>query len=127
MTRSLNKVMLIGNLARDPSLRTTTIGTSVCNFTLITNRDFTDSKTNTKQEIPEFHSIVAWSGLAEVCAKILKTGDRVYVEGRIQSKKYTDKTGIERNATEIVISEMMLLPRGRDAENFDDDVPPELL
>lgn len=129
MTRSLNKVMLIGNLARDPSLRTTTTGSSVCNFTVVTNREYTDSK-GEKQEIPEFHNIVAWANLAEISAKLLKQGDRVYVEGRLQTRKYADKEGVDKYSTEIIINEMLLLPRGvkpEGGDSFEDDVASAIL
>ena len=111
MARSLNKVSLIGNLARDPSLRTTNSGTSVCNFTIVTKRDYQDSS-GERKEIPEYHNIVAWGTLAEICSKILRQGNKTFVEGRLQSKKYTGKDGIERTSTEVVISQMIALTHG---------------
>lgn len=137
MARSLNKVSLIGNLARDPSLRTTNSGTSVCNFTIVTNRDYQDSQ-GERKEIPEFHNVVAWGTLAEICSKLLRQGNRTFVEGRLQSKKYTGKDGIERTATEVVISEMIALTRSDsdynnssydqdDDDDFGDEVSSALL
>jgi len=133
MSRSLNKVLLIGNLARDPSLRTTNTGTSVCNFTIVTNRSYQDSGGEYK-EIPEYHNVVAWGSLAEICSKILRQGSKTYVEGRLQSKKYTGKDGIERTSTEVVISEMLALsPNSKydsgydDGDDFGEDVSAALM
>lgn len=111
MTRSLNKVILIGNLTDDPILRQTKSETSVCNFKVATNRDYINSD-GERQEIPEYHSIVAWGKLADICANILKKGDRAYLEGRMESRKFVDKTGVERSVIDIVINDMILLPRG---------------
>lgn len=127
MARSVNKVNLLGNLARDPALRTTNNGTSVCNFTVVTNRDYQDANGD-KQEIPEFHSVVAWGNLAEICSQFLHQGDRVWVEGRIQSKKYQGKDGVDRTATEIVISEMIsLTPKSEHNDNLEEDVASAIL
>ncbi|MFA6814154.1 MAG: single-stranded DNA-binding protein [Candidatus Pacebacteria bacterium] len=107
--RSLNKVMLIGNLTRDPNLRFTPNGTAVCSFGLATNRSWTNSDSGEKQERVDFHNVVAWSKLAEICGQLLHKGDKTYVEGRIQTRDWKTEEGIERRITEIVIDNMMLL------------------
>jgi len=116
--RSLNKVMLIGNLTRDPNLRYTPNGTAVCSFGLATNRSWTPSDGGEKQEKVEYHNIVAWSKLAEICGQLLHKGDKVYVEGRLQTREWKSDDNQERKITEIVIDNMMLLysSKGRDGE-----------
>nr|MDQ3008093.1 single-stranded DNA-binding protein [bacterium] len=81
-TRSLNKVQLIGNLTRDPNLRYTPNSTAVCSFSIATNRTWTPADGGEKQEKVEYHNIVAWSKLADICGQLLHKGDKVYVEGR---------------------------------------------
>lgn len=108
-TRSLNKVMLIGNLTRDPQMRYTPNNTAVCTFGLATNRSWTSADGKEKQEQVEFHNIVAWAKLADICASLLHKGDKVYVEGRIQTRKWEGEDKIERKNTEIVIENMMLV------------------
>jgi single-strand DNA-binding protein len=107
--RSLNKVMLIGNLTRDPNLRFTPNGTAVCSFGLATNRSWTSSDSGEKQERVDFHNVVAWGKLAEICGQLLHKGDKIYVEGRIQTRDWKTEDGAERRITEIVIDNMMLL------------------
>lgn len=106
--RSVNKVILVGRLTDDPVLRTTGTGTSVCNFGLATNRQYVD-KQNQRKEIPEYHNIVAWSNLAEICSEYLRKGDQVYVEGRIQAREYAAKDGSTKTSIDIIINEMMML------------------
>jgi single-strand DNA-binding protein len=101
--------MLIGNLTRDPNLRFTPNGTAVCSFGLATNRSWTNSDSGEKQERVDFHNVVAWSKLAEICGQLLHKGDKTYVEGRIQTRDWKTEEGIERRITEIVIDNMMLL------------------
>lgn len=107
--RSLNKVMLIGNLTRDPNLRFTPNGTAVCSFGLATNRSWTSNDNGEKQERVDFHNVVAWGKLAEICGQLLHKGDKTYVEGRIQTRDWKTEDGAERRITEIVIDNMMLL------------------
>jgi|WetSurMetagenome_2_1015567.scaffolds.fasta_scaffold61334_1 single-strand DNA-binding protein len=116
-TRSLNKVMLIGNLTRDPELKYTPSGTGVCTFGLATNREWTDSS-GQKQEGAEFHRIVAWGKLGEICSQLMTKGRKVYVEGRLQTRAWKSQDGADRQVTEVVIEEMILLdaPRGEHAE-----------
>ncbi|MFZ5376268.1 MAG: single-stranded DNA-binding protein [Patescibacteria group bacterium] len=119
--RSLNKVMLIGNLTRDPNLRFTPNSTAVCSFGLATNRSWTPSDGGEKQERVDFHNIVAWSKLAEICGQLLHKGDKVYVEGRIQTRDWKTEDGAERRITEIVIDNMMLLSSKTGAVQGDED------
>lgn len=106
--RSLNKVILIGNLTRDPELRYTPAGTAVCTFGLATNRQWTTQTGETKEET-EFHRIVAWNKLAELCSQLLAKGRKVYVEGRLATHSWTSQDGTQRTTTEIVIDDMIIL------------------
>jgi single-strand DNA-binding protein len=109
MAKSLNKVMLIGNLGKDPELRYTTSGVAVATFSLATNESWKDQDGNT-QERTEWHNIVAWKKLAEICGEWLKKGKKVYIEGRIQTRSYDDKnTGAKKYITEIVAENMIML------------------
>ena len=107
--RSLNKVLLIGNLTRDPNLRYTGTGTAVCSFGLATNRSWTSQDGGDKQEKVEFHNIVAWSKLADICGQLLHKGDKVFVEGRLQTREWKAEDGADRRITEVVIDNMILL------------------
>ncbi|MGA9116608.1 MAG: single-stranded DNA-binding protein [Bacteroidota bacterium] len=109
MARSLNKVMLIGNLGKDPELRYTSSGVAVATFTLATNESWKDQEGN-MQERTEWHTIVAWRRLAEICGEWLKKGKKVYIEGRLQTRSFDDKnTGTKRYVTEIVADNMIML------------------
>ena len=110
MARSLNKVQLIGNLTRDPELRYTPQGTAVCTIGLATNRQWT-TESGEKKEDAEFHRLVAWNKLAEICSQLLKKGRKVYVEGRLQTRTWTGQDGQPRTTTEIVISDMIILDK----------------
>ncbi|HUV46522.1 MAG TPA: single-stranded DNA-binding protein [Candidatus Bathyarchaeia archaeon] len=112
-SRSLNKVMLIGNLTRDPELRYTPQGTAVCTFGLATNRYWQPSGGGEKQEEAEFHRIVCWQKLAELCAQLLFKGRKAFVEGRLQTRNWTGKDGQERITTEVVIDNMIVLDSRR--------------
>lgn len=112
MAKGLNKVMLIGNLGKDPELRYTTSGKAVANFSLATSESWKDADGNA-QEKTEWHNIVAWQKLAEICGEWLKKGKKVYIEGRIQTRSYDDKnTGQKRYITEIVADNMLMLDGG---------------
>lgn len=110
--RNLNKVMLIGNLTRDPELRYTAQGTAVCTFGLATNR-YWITETGEKKEETEFHRIVAWNKLAELCNQLLAKGRKVYVEGRLQTRTWAGADGVQRKTTDIVISDMVILDSKR--------------
>ena len=114
--KNLNKVMLIGNLTRDPELKKTNSGSSVCTFSVATNRDWTDSTGNAKSEVM-FHRIIAWSKLAEIIPQFTRKGSRIYVEGRIIYREYKDKEGNDRYITEIVASDVIGLSTKKDNED----------
>lgn len=105
-TRSLNKVMLIGNLTRDPELKYTAQGTAICTFGLATNRSWT-TEDGEKKENATFHRIVAWDKLAEICEQILYKGRKTYLEGRLNNREWEGDDNETRRVTEIVISEMI--------------------
>jgi len=107
---SLNRVQLIGNLTRDPEVRQSANGTMVVNFGLATNFTWTDAQGN-RQTKPEFHNIVAWRKLAEICSTYLKKGSRVYVEGRLQTRDWEGQDGVKRQKTEIIADNMIMLDR----------------
>jgi len=112
--------MLIGNLTRDVELRHTKEGTAVATFGLATNRNWTQ-ETGEKREETDFHRIVAWGKLAELCEKYLKKGRKVYVEGRLHSHSWTDNEGLQKAVTEINISDMVMLdskPQEQDKEEI---------
>lgn len=117
--RSLNKVLLIGNLTRDPEMRYTPQGTAVCTFGLATNREWVDGS-GQKQEGAEFHNIVAWSKLAEICSQVLFKGRKCYVSGRLQTRTWQGQDGQDRKVTEIVIDEMIAFGEGRGVSGAED-------
>jgi single-strand DNA-binding protein len=108
MARSLNKAMLIGNLGADPEVRTTPGGTRVATLSVATSRTWTDRGGN-QQEKTEWHRIVAWDRLAEICERYLNKGDRVYVEGRIEYRQWEGQDGQTKYTTEIRAREMVML------------------
>ena len=108
MARSLNKVQLIGNLTRDPELRYTPSGAAVCTFGLATNRSWTTDAGEKREEV-DFHNIVAWRKLAELCSQFLVKGRKVYVEGRLTTRSWTGQDGQQKSRTEVVIDDMILL------------------
>jgi single-strand DNA-binding protein len=110
MSKSVNKVILVGNLTRDPELKQMEGKKSLCVFGLATNRSRVN-EAGEKHEEPEFHHIVAWDKLAEVCHQYLRKGRMVHVEGRLQNRTYTGQDGIEKYTTEIVAEEIMMLDK----------------
>ena len=113
---NLNRAMLIGNLTRDPEVRTTPSGQNVASFGVATNRSWTD-QSGQKQEKAEFHNIVAWGKLADICGQYLTKGKKIYVEGRLQSREWEGQDGIKRNRTEIVLENMIMLEIGDDPQH----------
>jgi single-strand DNA-binding protein len=107
-SRSVNKVILIGNLGKDPELRYTSSGVAVATFSVATNESWKDTEGNT-QERTQWHNVVAWRKLAEICGEYLKKGGQLYLEGRLQYRNYDDKNGVKRYVTEIVMDEMVML------------------
>jgi len=117
---SLNKVMLIGNLGKDPELRHTPAGTAVATFSIATSERFKSKQTNEWEEKTEWHNIVLWSKLAETAGQYLAKGKTVYIEGRLQTRKWQDRDGNTRYTTEIVGDTMkMLSPKGEGARGGD--------
>ena len=110
---SVNKVILLGNLGRDPETRYTTGGDAVTNLNVATNEQWKD-KNGEKQERTEWHRVVLFGRQAEVAGEYLKKGRSVYIEGRLQTRKYTDKDGVEKYSTEIVADRMQLVGGGRE-------------
>src|SRR5947207_9822433 len=104
----LNKIMLIGNLGKDPELNVTADGTPVTKFSLAVNR-FTKSSTGEREKETEWFNIVAWRQLAETCERYLHKGSKVYIEGRLTQRKYTDREGIQRTAVDVIASDMRML------------------
>lgn len=113
MARSLNRVQLIGNLTRDPELRYTPSGTAVVSFGIATNRSWATDN-GEKHEEAEFHNIVAWNKLAELCSQFLTKGRKIYVEGRLATRSWNAQDGSQRQKTEIVIDDMILLDSKRE-------------
>lgn len=107
---SVNKVILVGNLGKDPELRYTASGTAVANFSLATTERYKDRDGNS-QEKTEWHNIVVWRQLAEICGKYLTKGKQIYIEGKIQTRSYDDRDGNKRYITEIVVDQMQMLGR----------------
>ncbi len=125
MARSVNKVILIGNLGKDPELRYISSGTAVATFSLATNESWTDQDGN-QQERTAWHNIVAWGKLAEIAAEYLKKGRKAYIEGRLQYREYEGKNGIKRNVTEIVMTDLVMLGAKQDGEKEEPGIqPPE--
>jgi single-strand DNA-binding protein len=107
---NLNKAMIIGNLTRDPELKSTPSGRSVCSFGVATNQVWTDQQ-GQRQERAEFHNVVTWGKLAEICGQYLTKGKKIYIEGRLQTRDWEGQDGAKRNRTEIVAENMIMLDR----------------
>ncbi len=110
---SVNKVIIIGNLGKDPEVRYMPSGSAICNITVATSRQWKDKTSGERQEETEWHRITFFDRMAEIAGEYLKKGRPVYVEGRLKTRKYTDKDGVEKYATDIVATDMQLLG-GRD-------------
>jgi single-strand DNA-binding protein len=147
MARGVNKVILVGNLGRDPEVRYMPSGNAVANVTLATTESWKDKQSGEKQERTEWHNVVFYSRLAEIAGEYLKKGSQVYVEGSLRTRKWQDKSGNDRYTTEIIASEMQMLggrsgsagyaaadsapamsgssasSAGSAAPDFDDDIP----
>lgn len=108
---SLNKVLLIGNLTRDPELRSTPTGQSVANFDIATNRVWKDPATGERKEAAEYHKIVVWRRLAEIAGQYLRKGSKIFIEGRVQTRSWQDQSGNKRYITEIIAENMQMLDR----------------
>lgn len=127
MSRSLNKVQLIGNLTRTPELKYTPSGSAYCTFGIATNREWKVDGENKQQT--DYHNIVAWQKLGELCAQLLKKGTKVYVEGRIQNREWDGQDGQKVKRTEIVIEDMIILDSKKgaaDSNTKEESVPEEV-
>lgn len=111
-SKSLNKVILLGNLTRDPELKYTPNGTAIATFSVATNRNWTTSEGQQKEEV-QYHRIVAWQKLAELCGKILTKGKKVYLEGRLTYRNYTTKDGQQKTAAEIILDDFIVFNGGK--------------
>jgi single-strand DNA-binding protein len=127
MARGVNKVILIGNLGNDPDVRYTASGAAVANISLATAESWRDKESGEQQERTEWHRVVFFGRLAEIVAEYLKKGSQVYVEGRLQTRKWQDKEGKDRYSTEIVANEMQMLGSrsgGNSNQSYMDQTPP---
>ena len=106
---SVNKVILVGNCGRDPEVRYAPSGSAICSVTIATSRQWKDKTSGDRQEETEWHRVTFFDRLAEIAGEYLKKGKSVYVEGRIKTRKYTDKDGVEKYATDIIATDMQLL------------------
>ena len=121
---SVNKVIIVGNLGKDPEVRYMPSGSAICNITVATSRQWKDKNNGERQEETEWHRIVFFDRMAEIAGEYLKKGRPVYVEGRLKTRKYTDKDGVEKYSTEIVATDMQLLGSregGGGSSSSDDD------
>ena len=122
MARGINKAIIVGNLGRDPEVRYTANGNAIANITVATTESWKDKQSGERQEKTEWHRVVFFGRLAEIAGEYLKKGAQVYIEGRLQTRKWEDKSGQERYTTEIVASEMQMLgSRGGGASEAPDD------
>ena len=130
MARGVNKVIIVGNLGQDPEVRYTPSGSAVANVSIATSEQWKDKQTGENQEKTEWHRVVFFNRLAEIVAEYLKKGRQVYIEGRLQTRKWQDQSGQDRYTTEIVANEMQMLG-GRDAgasgfdQGMDQSAPPQ--
>lgn len=108
---NLNRAMIIGNLTRDPEVKTIPSGQTVANFSIATNFVWKDSQTGEQKEQVEFHNIVAWRRLGEICGQYLKKGSKIYLEGRLQTRSWDDQNGVKHYRTEINAENMIMLDR----------------
>jgi len=125
MARGVNKVILVGNLGQDPEIKYMPSGQAVCNITIATTESWKDKTSGEKVEKTEWHRIVFFRRLAEIAGEYLRKGSQVYVEGRLQTRKWQDQSGNDRYTTEIVANEMQMLGSRGSSGNFDTAPPPD--
>lgn len=125
MAGSVNKVILIGNLGKDPEIKRLENGTVIANFPLATSETYTDRATGARRDITDWHNIVLWRNLAEIAEKYARKGMKVYIEGKLKTRSWTDSNGLQRYITEVVGDEMTLLtPRSEsNNQNFNSNPP----
>lgn len=124
MAGSVNKVILIGNLGKDPEVRRLENGAVVANFSIATSESYTDKSTGEKREITDWHNVVVWRGLAEVVEKYVRKGTKVYVEGKLKTRNWQDKEGNTRYTTEVVADEITMLSRREGEGQTSENRPP---
>jgi single-strand DNA-binding protein len=124
MARGVNKAIIVGNLGRDPEVRYSANGNAIANVTIATTESWKDRQSGERQEKTEWHRVVFFSRLAEIAGEYLKKGSQVYIEGRLQTRKWEDRDGIERYTTEIVANEMQMLG-GRGGGDSQGGSPPD--
>ena len=117
MNRGLNKVIIIGSLGRDPEMRYTPSGRPVTTFPLVTSRNWNTAEGEQRSEMERFN-VVAWGNLAEICSQHLIKGSQVYVEGRLQTRRWEDREGTKHNTVEIVANEMLILGENKEQSGF---------
>ena len=110
MAKSINMAVILGNLTRAPELRYTPAGHAVCSFGVATNRTWKTAEGDSREDA-EFHNVVAWNKLAEICSQYLTKGQKVYIQGRLQTRTWDGKDGVRRSRTEIVADDMVMLQR----------------
>ena len=123
MARGINKAILIGNLGQDPEVRYAPSGAAVCNMTLATNESWKDKDSGDRHERTEWHRLVFFGRLAEIVHEYLHKGSQIYVEGRIQTRKWNTQSGEERTTTEIIVSDMQILGSRSNTAEYDSDKP----
>lgn len=127
MAGTVNKVILIGNVGKDPEVRYLENGVGVATIPLATSENYTDKKTGEKRTITDWHNIVLWRGLAEITKNYVKKGAKIYVEGKLRTRSYTDKDNVVRYMTEIIADELQLLtPKVENTENQQQSYPPSV-
>ena len=133
---SINKVIIVGNLGRDPEVRYTTDNNAIANVSIATTDRYKDKTTGEQKEITEWHRVVFFNRLGEIAAEYLKKGSQVYIEGKLRTRKWTDKDGAEKYTTEIIADQLQMLggrtseatnappaPKAKPADDLDDDIP----
>ncbi len=121
MASSVNKVILIGNLGKDPEVRHLESGVGVANFSLATSETYKDRKTGERVSQTEWHNVVLWRGLADVAEKYLKKGDKIYIEGKLRTRSWQDQQGNNRYTTEIIADNMTMLGKASDRNTVDSE------
>ncbi|MAP01626.1 MAG: single-stranded DNA-binding protein [Flavobacteriales bacterium] len=121
MASSVNKVILIGNLGKDPEVRHLESGVGVANFSLATSETYKDRKTGERVSQTEWHNVVLWRGLADVAEKYLKKGDKIYIEGKLRTRSWQDQQGNNRYTTEIIADNMTMLGKATDRNTVDSE------
>lgn len=132
MSGSVNKVILIGNLGKDPEVRRLENGSVVASFSLATSETYTDKTNGQRRETTDWHNIVVWRGLAEVAEKYLKKGMKIYVSGRLKNRTWTDQSGVTKYSTEVLADELTMLTSKSETSQqtqsnpYPEQTPPEL-